>query len=235
MWRVLNQNLTARLFHIWSSANLDQCFTWSINLLAKVVLGKMIINIWFVRTNKVPRTWIWFYSLFTVEVFLSTSQWYDIMKWEKLMWRVRLIWCVGSCAAWAWNVNRLDAFGIAFPSWCLCFGWDCLLINPWFRLLLLIESFYIWFERSFGIVELDLSRKCTTVNIGPLLYSNINLTVWSEVSIKFENTNSILSLISVWRSYCIIRSSLTFWQSRSLTNKQIEKNFSEPNRTMYSM
>ena len=64
MWRVLNQNLTARLFHIWSSANLDQCFTWSINLLAKVVLGKMIINIWFVRTNKVPRTWIWFYSLF---------------------------------------------------------------------------------------------------------------------------------------------------------------------------
>ena len=157
------------------------------------------------------------------------------MKWEKLMWRVRLIWCVGSCAAWAWNVNRLDAFGMAFPSWCLCFGWDCLLINPWFRLLLLIESFYIWFERSFGIVELDLSRKCTTANIGPLLYSNINLTVWSEVSIKFENTNSILSLISVWRSYCIIRSSLTFWQSRSLTNKQIEKTFSEPNRTMYSM
>ena len=64
MWRVLNQNLTARLFHIWSSANLDQCFTWSINLLAIVVLGKMIINIQSIRINTVPRTWIWFYSFF---------------------------------------------------------------------------------------------------------------------------------------------------------------------------
>ena len=64
MWRVLNQNLTVGLFHIWNSANLDQCFNWSINVLAKLVLGKMNINSWFIRTNKVPRTWIWFYSLF---------------------------------------------------------------------------------------------------------------------------------------------------------------------------
>ena len=96
MWRVLNQNLTVGLFHIWSSANLDQCFNWSINVLAKLVLGKMNINSWFIRTNKVPRTWIWFYSLFirTLKKYLITGLVFEKElsysingeAWKKLQW-----------------------------------------------------------------------------------------------------------------------------------------------------